>query len=116
MPDFPEAVAGCRDAEDYFRVLGVEYDERVLAVGRLHILKLFGRELAGFTPSGEERDLVACRAALERAYQALLQAGPLHHRVFRVLAERAPGQFVAEADVLFEDAVPAGAAAGGGRA
>ena len=66
------------------------------------------RELSRFAPSGEDRDLVACRAALERAYQALLEAGPLKHRVFKVLADRAPGQFVADTDVIFEDAVPAG--------
>jgi nitrogenase-stabilizing/protective protein len=111
--NFPPVLAECRDAEDYFRVLGVEYDERVLAVGRLHILKLFGCELAGFNPTGEDVDLVACRAALERAYAALLEAGPLQHRVFKVLADRAPGQFVPDADLLIEDAVPAVARVGG---
>lgn len=112
---FPEALAECRDAEDYFRMLGVEYDERVLAVGRLHILKLFGQELSGFVASGESRDLVACRAALERAYRALTEAGPLQHRLFKVLAEHVPGQFVPDTDVRFEDALPAGTVPGGDR-
>lgn len=102
----PAALADCRDAEDYFRVLGVEYDERVLNTGRLHIMALFGRELAGIAPSGDDHDLVACRSALERAYAALVEAGPLQHRVFKVLRDRAPGQFVAVDDVAVEDAVP----------
>jgi nitrogenase-stabilizing/protective protein len=100
----PAVLAECRDAEDYFRLLGVEYDEQVLAVGRLHILKLFGAELAVDGADAAAADLARCRAALERAYAALVSDGPLGHRVFKVLRDRAPGQFVPDGDLVVEDA------------
>jgi nitrogenase-stabilizing/protective protein len=82
--------AGCRDAEDWFAALDVPYDPQVLAVGRLHVLRLFGRELRTVDAGAPG----ALRAALERSYQALVDAGPLDHRVFKVLRDRAPRQFV----------------------
>jgi len=98
-PDgLPPALAGCRDAEDWFAALRVAYDPRVLAVGRLHVRRLFGRELEAIDRS----DPVAVRNALERAYRALVEAGPLEHRLFKVLADRAPGQFVPVEQVLIE--------------
>jgi nitrogenase-stabilizing/protective protein len=108
------SLAGCRDAEDYFRVLGVDYDERVLGPARLHVMRLFGRELAQLglpttDPAAEQDDdLPRYRGALERAYAALLDGGPLRHRVFKVLADRAPGQFVPDADVVVETLDPDG--------
>ncbi len=103
--DLPAALAGCRDAEDYFRVLGVGYDERVLAVARLHVLRLFGAELAA-RPAPSPPDLHDCRAALERAYRALHRDGPLQLRLFKVLQDRAPGQFIPEGDLLAEAGEP----------
>jgi nitrogenase-stabilizing/protective protein len=103
----PADLAACHDAEDWFRALDVGYDPTVLDVGRLHVLRLFGRELQQL---GESADLptddaqlrTAHRAALERAYRALVTAGPLEHRVFKVLRDRAPGQFVPLDDVRLE--------------
>ena len=95
---------GCRDAEDWFRALDVAYDPRVLDVSRLHVLRLFGRELerlahgGGPPPAGDALRAVH-RDALERAYQALVTGGPLTHRVFTVLADHAPGRFVPVAEV-----------------
>lgn len=106
---FPAALADCRDTEDYFRLLGVEYDERALATGRLHVLELFRRELAVLGPVpvqiGEDvvdtdPALLRCRGALERAYTAFLDGGALRHRVFKVLRDRAPVQFLPDADLV----------------
>jgi nitrogenase-stabilizing/protective protein len=93
-------LAACRDAEDWFRELDVAYDPRVLDVGRLHVMKLFGRELAQLDASP---GLAGYRAALERAYRTLLAGGPLQHRVFKVLQDRAPGQFVPLSEVRVDD-------------
>lgn len=114
-------LAACRDAEDYFRLLGVDYDERVLAAGRLHVLELFGRELAaieadlaaGGGATGPDDDPEAAglpryRAALERAYTAVRTEGPLHHRVFKVLRDRRPGQFVPVETVAVDSLGPDG--------
>jgi nitrogenase-stabilizing/protective protein len=110
----PEALAECQDAEDYFRLLGVEYDERVLAVGRLHVLQLFGRELAALGPARPdintcldgEAELPRYRAALERAYAAFRDGGALQHRVFKVLRDRTPGQFVPDSALELDGGGP----------
>ena len=102
--DLPPALAACRDAEDWFAALRVAYDPRVLDVGRLHVLRLFGRELEAVDRS----DAAAVRGALERAYRALVEAGPLEHRLFKVLADRAPGQFVPLEQVTVEVTVEGG--------
>ncbi|WP_242424038.1 nitrogenase-stabilizing/protective protein NifW, partial [Frankia sp. EI5c] len=36
----------CSTAEQYFDLLGVDYDPRVVAVNRLHILRYFAGEIA----------------------------------------------------------------------
>lgn len=106
MPTTDPVLTACRDAEDYFRALDVAYDASVLAVGRLHVLRLFGQELELIDAAGLQLDAVAqqdlYRAALQRAYQAIVAAGPLEHRVFKVLRDRAPGQFVPLAEVAIE--------------
>ena len=100
LPGAPAFLAGCRDAEDYFRELQVDHDPRVLAVGRLHVLRLFGREARSVPPdAGPDAQRAGYRAALERAYAALLDGGPLQHRVFKVLQDRAPVGFVPLAEV-----------------
>lgn len=84
---------GCRDAEDYFRLLGVDYDPTVLAVNRLHILRAFGQELARLTAadgSPTEDPDTAVREALRRSYAAFTSTTALDHRLFRVLREHAP--------------------------
>jgi nitrogenase-stabilizing/protective protein len=96
--DLAAQLAQCRDAEDYFAALGVEFDPRVLDVGRLHVMRLFGRELEEIGGADPEQ----LRAALTRSYQALVTGGPLDHRVFKVLSDRAPGQFVPLAEVGIE--------------
>jgi nitrogenase-stabilizing/protective protein len=100
-------LADCRDAEDYFALLEVDYDRRVLEVNRLHILRLFAEHLR---PAGEpdpaddgQDPWARQRAALERAYQALVTGTALDHRVFKVLRDHAPGQFVPIQDVSLDD-------------
>ncbi|HEY6795278.1 MAG TPA: nitrogenase-stabilizing/protective protein NifW [Kineosporiaceae bacterium] len=91
-----QRLAACRDAEDWFRELDVPFDPQVLNVGRLHVMRLFGRELEALTGDGADAGALRerTRAALRRAYGALVTASPLEHRVFKVLQDRAPGQFV----------------------
>jgi nitrogenase-stabilizing/protective protein len=99
--DPPTRLAGfarCTDAEDYFELLEVTFDQEVLAVNRLHILKRFAADVAAIDaergPAGDEDDpggrLDAYRAALEAAHDTFLTSGPLDHRLFKVLADHAP--------------------------
>lgn len=76
-------------AEDFFNILGLPYDEKVVRVARLHILKRMGQYLAkeDFTglSSGEISD--RCRTNLERAYDDFVTSTPIDQRVFKVLRE-----------------------------
>lgn len=98
----------CSTAEEYFALLGVEYDPQVIAVNRLHILRVFSNEMAALPDAGAQPDpeelLRGYRAALQRAYQAFLTATALDHRVFKVLKDHAPetAGFVASSDITVQ--------------
>jgi nitrogenase-stabilizing/protective protein len=88
-------LAECRDAEDYFRLFGVEADPAVLAVNRLHILRAFGRELSRLTAEGGPGPSAdAVREALTRSYDTFRESTALDHRLFRVLRDHAPRQVI----------------------
>ena len=79
-------------AEDFFSTLGVAYDEAVLRVARLHILKRMGEYLAGDELEGLPDAVAAARAkaVLQRAYVDFESSSPLVQRVFKVLKEHDP--------------------------
>jgi nitrogenase-stabilizing/protective protein len=87
-------------AEDFFEILGVAYDQAVLNVARLHILKRMGEYLAGDELDGipEPIAVARCKSVLARAYEELAASSPLEQRVFKVLKEavepKAPKNFV----------------------
>ncbi|MGO9973055.1 MAG: nitrogenase-stabilizing/protective protein NifW [Solirubrobacteraceae bacterium] len=93
-------------AEEYFAVLGVAYDPRVLAVSRLHILRHFGAQAAqidkgraggaGAGCATDETVFAAYRRALQISYDAFTSAGALDHRLFKVLQDYAPVQIKRE--------------------
>ncbi|MCK9874973.1 nitrogenase-stabilizing/protective protein NifW [Frankia sp. Ag45/Mut15] len=99
----------CTTAEQYFDLLEVEVDPRVVAVNRLHILRVFGGErvkvleAAGGDQADPETLLAAYRAALIRSYESFLTATALDHRVFKVLKDRAPqGSFVPSSEITVQ--------------
>ncbi|WP_239308102.1 MULTISPECIES: nitrogenase-stabilizing/protective protein NifW [unclassified Frankia] len=84
-------------AEEYFEVLDVPYDPRVVAVNRLHILRHFSAAVARIDAAVAAPDarMAAYRAALADAHEAFTTGTALDHRLFKVLADRAPRAFVA---------------------
>lgn len=76
-------------AEDFFVLLGVDYDAKVLNVSRLHILRRMGQYLAGEDFGGASDAMVAqrCKAVLEQAYADFIASSPLDQRVFKVLKD-----------------------------
>jgi nitrogenase-stabilizing/protective protein len=90
-PDFPPDVMTklrtAAAAEEFFTVLGVDYDPKVLNVARLHILKRMGEYLSGEDVEGLPDRVAAarCRSMLQRAYEEFLTTSPLEARVFKVL-------------------------------
>jgi nitrogenase-stabilizing/protective protein len=76
-------------AEEFFQLLGVAYDPKLLNVARLHILRRMGQYLAGEDLAGLPGDEAAarCKAVLERAYADFVASSPLDQRVFKVLKD-----------------------------
>lgn len=76
-------------AEEFFELLGVDYDPRLLNVARLHILRRMGQYLAGEDLEHLPGDEAAtrCKAVLERAYADFVSSSPLDQRVFKVLKD-----------------------------
>lgn len=64
MSDLLDRLRGLSTAEDFFEVLGVNYDPLVLNVARLHILRRMGQYLKAEPVTSEED----CRATLVKAY------------------------------------------------
>jgi nitrogenase-stabilizing/protective protein len=60
-------LAGLAEAEDFFEALAVPYDPRVLALHRLHLLKVFGLALGAWLDANPDADGAARRAAASRA-------------------------------------------------
>ncbi|MGX5804171.1 nitrogenase stabilizing/protective protein NifW [Bradyrhizobium sp. Arg314] len=81
-------------AEEFFMVLGVSYDPKVLNVSRLHIMKRMGQYLAeeDFSDLTDEVIAARARATLERAYDDFATSLPLSHRVFKVLKDHDPNR------------------------
>jgi nitrogenase-stabilizing/protective protein len=76
-------------AEDFFALLGVEYDPKHVNVVRLHILRRMGQYLVSEDFTGLPDEVVAerCKAVLEQAYADFLKSSPLDQRVFKVLKD-----------------------------
>lgn len=76
-------------AEDFFALLGVDYDPRIVNVARLHILRRMGQYLAAEDFAGAaEADIASrCKAVLEQAYADFVASSPIDQRVFKVLKD-----------------------------
>jgi len=76
-------------AEDFFALLGVEYDPKLVNVARLHILRRMGQYLADEDFAGAPDADIAerCKAVLERAYADFVASSPIDQRVFKVLKD-----------------------------
>ena len=76
-------------AEEFFTLLGVDYDPKLLNVARLHILRRMGQYLVSEDFTGLANADVAsrCKTVLEQAYQDFVVSSPLDQRVFKVLKD-----------------------------
>ncbi|WP_315704631.1 MULTISPECIES: nitrogenase stabilizing/protective protein NifW [unclassified Bradyrhizobium] len=89
MPDVLEQLNKTSAAEDFFKLLDVDYDPKVLNVCRLHILRRMGQYLVSedFTGASNDEAAARCKSFLEQAYQDFITSTPLDQRVFKVLKE-----------------------------
>ena len=76
-------------AEEFFGYLGVESDETVIRVARLHILRRMGEYLRSEPLAGLDDEVVRerCRHHLQTAYEDFITSSPLKERVFKVLKD-----------------------------
>ena len=95
MPkDFEETgvldhIARLSSAEDIFTYLLMPWEQEVLNVSRLHIMKRFGAYLGAAPLEGlnEDETFVAARAELKRAYEDFIESTPLKEKVFKVFTD-----------------------------
>lgn len=79
-------------AEDYFDFFQIPFDQKVVNVNRLHILKKFSQLIKeiddSYTDLSEEDRLSKYREALEKAYQVFLSSTPQEQKLFKVFNEK----------------------------
>lgn len=76
-------------AEDFFRLFDLPYNEAVLDVSRLHILKRFQQYLARekLDALSEDAQFARCRALLAQAHEDFTRSSPIEERLFKVFRD-----------------------------
>jgi nitrogenase-stabilizing/protective protein len=90
MSNFIERLKALSSAEDFFAFFALPFDERVVQVNRLHILKRFYQYLGkadGLAGLGEAQLYGRYRALLAQAYQDFVQSTPAQEKVFKVFQQ-----------------------------
>ena len=100
-PAILEQLNKASSAEDFFALLGVDYDPKHVNVVRLHILRRMGQYFVSedFGGMSEAEVTERCRVVLAQAYADFVASSPLDQRVFKVLKDAvapppAPKNFV----------------------
>ncbi|MDB9539200.1 nitrogenase-stabilizing/protective protein NifW [Anabaenopsis tanganyikae CS-531] len=80
------------DAEEFFNFFNLPYDQEIVNVNRLHILKKFSQYMAEVDDhapdlSTEER-LDQYSLALQKAYDVFLESTPHEQKLFKVFNEK----------------------------
>lgn len=90
MHDLIQRLNALSSAEDFLRFFGVPFDEHVVRVNRLHILKRFQQYLRAAEGLGELDDVGLFRRyreLLARAHDDFVRSTPQQEKVFKVFQE-----------------------------
>ena len=90
MSTLVERLKTLSSAEDFLHFFGVAFDERVVQVNRLHILKRFYQYLhksEGLSGLSEVDLFKRYRELLAQAYQDFVQSTPAREKVFKVFQD-----------------------------
>ncbi len=82
-------------AEEFLDFFGIPYDQEIVNVSRLHILKRFyqyTRRDRDVENAGEEEQRLRYRELLARAYQDFVESSPAQEKVFKVFQDVAGQQ------------------------
>ncbi|MEM8957958.1 MAG: nitrogenase stabilizing/protective protein NifW [Pseudomonadota bacterium] len=87
-------ISSLSSAEDIFTYLLLPFEQRVLNIARLHIMKRLGQYLRDedFNQADEEAIFLATRHHLKRAYLDFVESSPLEEKVFKVFTDKAAEQ------------------------
>jgi len=99
-----EDLESLESAEDFLNYFGLEYDQTVVHVNRLHILQRFHDYLAKSEeamPEEEDAKREVYKRLLSRAYQDFVDSNALTEKVFKVFHMHEPQEtFVPIGDLL----------------
>lgn len=91
MSEILDALGRLSAAEEFFDYLAVPYDQAVVHVNRLHILKRFNQYLRTTAPNvaelRAEEQRAACRKLLIKAYEDFVRSTPAREKVFKVFRD-----------------------------
>jgi nitrogenase-stabilizing/protective protein len=80
------------DAEEYFEFFQLPYDQEIVSVNRLHILKKFSQliqEIDNTSPGLSVEDkLNQYREALQKAYEVFLESTAHEQKLFKVFHQK----------------------------
>ncbi len=93
MSPLIERMRRLSSAEEFFSLLAVPYDPKVLQVARLHVLRRMSQYLSDTALDAMTNDAAeeACRLALARAYADFVASTPIEQRTFKVHQDAAAG-------------------------
>lgn len=89
MSDIKQELGKLSSAEEFMNFLGVEFDQRVVNVNRLHILKRFNQYMARHSFSGDSDEAIKAeyKTLLERAYDDFVKSDAVTEKVFKVFQD-----------------------------
>ena len=87
--EIKRALGTLSSAEEFLNFLGVEYDQRVVNVNRLHILKRFNQYLARHNFIGVNVAAIKTeyKVLLQRAYDDFVKSDAVTEKVFKVFQD-----------------------------
>ncbi|MBB5446894.1 MULTISPECIES: nitrogenase stabilizing/protective protein NifW [unclassified Paraburkholderia] len=90
MESFVQQLKALSSAEDFLQFFGIPFDQKVVNVSRLHILKRFFQYIQqqDALPEGDEPALFASyHALLLKAYDDFVTSTPAQEKVFKVFRD-----------------------------
>ena len=91
MNTLSQQMAKLSSAEEFLNFFSIEYDQAVVNVNRLHILKRFNQYLRATKDAQEMNDeklKVVCRDLLVKAYEDFVRSTPAQEKVFKVFQDQ----------------------------
>jgi len=90
MDGFIQKLKALSSANEFLDFFGIDYDERIVHVNRLHILKRFYQYLhraEGLDPTNEVEMFRRYREMLDRAYTDFTTSNAAQEKVFKVFQD-----------------------------